>query len=1195
MQAAEPSCQYISDTLADGIVATLGWGNLGLNTAVKPATGPAAKLRIKDKQYAHGLGHHADGEILVDLDGQYKTFECDIGVQWQGGKSAASVVFQVFADDKKVFDSHVMRENDPPKKVCVSVEGADMLRLVATDAGDGITSDCADWADARLTVDPTAKQRAAQMAVDIAPFARVVTSDPKRMTGTAANRVQELPAEDVFLETDLEPAADGTYTVPVVDGQGCIGLRWHEMRALRSAELHWANPAATPPADTVQLQYWDGESPWQGQWKPLPAKLEQSADVWKWTIADKGQHARTVRVRWLFTNLKTPVVVKTLSAYSRTSWKTTNLNIELQRPIAGKQASVIVYNGTLSGAAGQPLVRACTWDLSKPLALNVCYSRPQPHKADRTVLQFELPEKTICVGVEDVLAQGCVYVPSAGLFVTGNPPKMTLNQYRQQMAGKKTVLEDVRQRPDRTLTDAMATVHNPIQNQGPTQISLACDNRKYIVERDGTIRFTAYDTPDGDYPMLVLPKEWWWIPSYKPYPQLVPQFGSGKGQLSRHLDGGWLPKPTITVTENGIKYQQCTYVAPLDAKAPEGCPNWYRQRAACVSEYTIQNTLLADAKASLNLTFSHSDGKTAVPMDFQQVKNGLLVVNGERVVALFDAGPSAPLSVSHKDHTVTVAGLLKGGASAQLVVYLPTWPLKPGEASVLTDIKHWCPQVEQYWNDVLADATQIDVPDPLLSNVIRASQVHCMVAARNQDHGRYVAPWIASMVYGPFESEAQSIIRGMDMCGQADFARRGLDYFLKGYNAQGYLSTGYTMVGTGEHLWTLAEHYQRTGDREWLKKSAPQMVRACQWIVRQLAKTKKLDARGQKLPEYGLMTPGVTADWGRFAYRVFNDAQYCHGLQAAAQALAEVGQTEAPAFLTEAKNYRDDLLRAYRWTTSRSPVVPLSNGDWVPNHPTLLDVFGNVEGFMPGEDYARIWAYNVEIGSHHLAANGLLDPLSDEVTEHLNYLEDHQFLRKGHQDYTEEQNHKDPFALGGFAKAQPYYARNAEVLAMRDDVKPFIRSYFNAMSSLLNQENLSFWEHFNNTGGWNKTHETGWFLCQTAILFATDRGDDLWLAPFVTNSWLKDGMTVAAGKIPTRFGSTSYRITSHVRDGYIEASVDSPKRNPPKHIVLRIRHPEGKPMKSVTVDGKPHADFDPAGETVRLAPTAQPVQIRVNY
>ena len=68
-------------------------------------------------------------------------------------------------------------------------------------------------------------------------------------------------------------------------------------------------------------------------------------------------------------------------------------------------------------------------------------------------------------------------------------------------------------------------------------------------------------------------------------------------------------------------------------------------------------------------------------------------------------------------------------------------------------------------------------------------------------------------------------------------------------------------------------------------------------------------------------------------------------------------------------------------------------------------------------------------------------------------------------------------------------------------------------------------------GGWNKTHETGWFLCQTRTMFVSERGDELWLAPFVTNHWLKDGMKVAVRNAPTRFGKVGYTITSNVGQG----------------------------------------------------------------
>ena len=173
--------------------------------------------------------------------------------------------------------------------------------------------------------------------------------------------------------------------------------------------------------------------------------------------------------------------------------------------------------------------------------------------------------------------------------MTTDPPRTTLAQYLQEIANKKTVLEQVRQLPDQTFSQAMAITHNPIQNFGPMLASLACDNRKFVVERDGTIHFRLFDAPDT---LIVDGTTAADVPPF----HLVPRFGDGKGEVKRHLDGGWLPKQVTTVTENGLECRQCVYVAPLDEKAPDGCPNWFRQRAAAVAEFTIKNTLAHGGK-----------------------------------------------------------------------------------------------------------------------------------------------------------------------------------------------------------------------------------------------------------------------------------------------------------------------------------------------------------------------------------------------------------------------------------------------------------------------------------------------------------------------------------------------------------------------------------------------------------------------
>ena len=106
-----------------------------------------------------------------------------------------------------------------------------------------------------------------------------------------------------------------------------------------------------------------------------------------------------------------------------------------------------------------------------------------------------------------------------------------------------------------------------------------------------------------------------------------------------------------------------------------------------------------------------------------------------------------------------------------------------------------------------------------------------------------------------------------------------------------------------------------------------------------------------------------------------------------------------------------------------------------------------------------------------------------------------------------------------------------------------------------------------------------------------ERGDALWLAPFVTSNWLKDGMVVAISNAPTRFGDVSYRIESHVGKGLINVTIEPPRLNPPKEIVIRLRHPEGKAIR--TVKG---ARCRIEGETVRLErPLREKIKLSVEY
>jgi hypothetical protein len=1206
--AASPGqwAEYLSDRRDRIADSHQDWGKLGFDVAAYTSGQTPQPIMIRAKQYAKGLGA-CPGEIVVLLEGDYLRFEADVGVQ-PLGSHLGTVVFQVYVDDQKRFDSGVMRARDEAKPVRISLEGANELRLVATDAGDGINCDMANWADARLVraTSPAACPKPPRPRVDIAQFARVATWEADRADGprcTAGSRVNEFPADELFLESDLPQAADGTYAVPLGrSGRGCIGLQWLQRRRLVETSLEFAGDV--PPTDGVQLQCWvpdvgqgsPGGSPWQGAWKPLPGVLVQAGNSWVHRIHGWDNLDGTWKIRWIIPPLPEPIRVRRLRAYTVTAWNDLQVLLQLEKPRAGHRGEVEIYNGELIEPAQSTSPTRCAWDLGKPLTLAVRHSSPRRSRLDRTVIRLRLPDAEFGVSIDSLLAEKCVYVPSAGLFATIGPK---LEQYKQQIAGRKTILEQVRQKPDQTLRGALAAAHRPVQDLGPTMISLACDNAKFCVLRNGMILFS----PEAElidravaYPCAVVPRfESFEIAHRTHLGEGTPASAAVQKEVTRFLEDDWMPIPVTRVELNGVVYTQRTFVAPMDEQClPQGAP-WLYRRSACVAQYAIENTRAQPASVSLDLAFL-ADAEAKRTANVSSVPDGVVARTKDRLLAHADMSACQPLRSEIKDGRLVVSGVLSPKGRARFQVCIPAWPLKPEAHAALRGAESRLSATKEYWRRLLASGMQIEIPDPLLKNLILASQVHCLITARHEAGGLRIAPWTGADRYGPLEGDSQYPVIGMDLMGHSEYARRCHDFYIRRYNPQGFLNfTGYTVMGTGWHLWTLAQHYELTRDKAWLKQSAPEVARVCQWVKRQHEKTKRLDARGQKMPEHGLMPPGVEADWNAFAYYFCLNGYFHAGLHGAARALADIGHPGAEELLAAAEDLREDILRAYHRTQSQMAVNPLGNGAWAPGYPSQVHCPSPTAEFFPGEDSNRTWCYDVEEGAPHLVVQGVLDPRSDEVAWMMEHLESVQFLADGWFDYPHCENVKDPFGLGGFSKVQPYLTRLPQMYALRDDIKPFLRAYFNSAGSLLNLENLSFWEHFNATASWTNAEGIGHFLEQTRWMLVMERGDELWLAPFISNRWLASGREVSVRNAPTRFGKVGYQIKSHIERGYVEATISPPDRNPPARIAIRLRHPEGKPIQSVTLDGASHHGFDPGRDCVYVEQGRGPTVVRAKY
>ena len=82
---------------------------------------------------------------------------------------------------------------------------------------------------------------------------------------------------------------------------------------------------------------------------------------------------------------------------------------------------------------------------------------------------------------------------------------------------------------------------------------------------------------------------------------------------------------------------------------------------------------------------------------------------------------------------------------------------------------------------------------------------------------------------------------------------------------------------------------------------------------------------------------------------------------------------------------------------------------------------------------------------------------------------------------------------------------------------------------------------------------------------------------------------------PSWFGPVGYEIVSDVEHGTIRATVQMPSRKAPREVLLRLRHPEGLPMKRVTVNGKPWSGFSAAEECVKLVGASGEVHVEALY
>jgi alpha-galactosidase len=130
--------------------ASNGWGPVEKDLSVgESAPGDGRPLTIGGTRYTKGLGVHAPSVVEYYLGGECSSFSAMVGLDDETGVRGTAG-FEVWADGRRIAATGVLTNVMPAQQLSAGVSGAETLRLVVTDGGDGMSYDHADWADATL-------------------------------------------------------------------------------------------------------------------------------------------------------------------------------------------------------------------------------------------------------------------------------------------------------------------------------------------------------------------------------------------------------------------------------------------------------------------------------------------------------------------------------------------------------------------------------------------------------------------------------------------------------------------------------------------------------------------------------------------------------------------------------------------------------------------------------------------------------------------------------------------------------------------------------------------------------------------------------------------------------------------------------------------------------------------------------------
>jgi len=647
--------------------------------------------------------------------------------------------------------------------------------------------------------------------------------------------------------------------------------------------------------------------------------------------------------------------------------------------------------------------------------------------------------------------------------------------------------------------------------------------------------------------------------------------------LRRSLIDGWRPG---VVVEGQIREMAVRQTAMLS------CVGGDPSRPALLVRIELKN-------------LSEEPIRTCIQVDVTSKRSGRFafdqgcMVRGEEVVLLskLEGRPTADRCGVRVDLVLGPGQKVRADFVHPRAATAPGEALEPYEAASFED---GLAEFKRYWDDLLAPAMQIEVPEARLNRLYKAVLTQMLINGDGNIMRYGSEPSVYSQnLYGLEEGYC---MLALAFCGLHEDAQRYLDGtyltsdFLKKVDTYEVYAHRHQQYRNGLQPHYAVSAYRFSRDDAWISKHLPLLKECAQWTISQRKTTMKLED-GAKPLHWGLLPRwsygGDIA--GLQCYPLFSNFCCWRGLCDTAWLLEQLGEADTAArYADAARDYRrviEEVTDTIYMKDRRPPFLPL-----------------RVYGKEPvGNDYYQLFAGCV------LA----LSPF-EVGGRRARYITD--FLEGSNRTFCLLPRFRRDAGPGGLDAI--YGLGHVLTKLHEDSIRQFLLGFYAFLAVNMDHQtfasretNLIYASDLHVRSEYPVPDRSDPLPCSSAValhflrnMLVTEElagpglpSGDLLLLFGVPRRWFSDGQTIRVRNAPTHFGPISLEVMSKLQAGRIEASVAGPARNPCRTIKLRLRHPEKQPIKSVLVNGKPWPEVDQKRQLVLLPGGKGPYQVVAIY